>query len=171
MRGKIFRALIEIVLRPFHGMREGAASSCDHSLHHAMGCAKCWREFRSVEHREAPAGSGAHVEKASSMLKGVRDCVHRACNWGKRTRDGLGYRRVFAMNRAQNFGRGFGVNSARSRIPLLGCAWRAHSLVAPASCLQFFSILFIDQVAAKMPALQNLQHSHVSLTFDPSYRF
>src|SRR5258708_39717493 len=59
------------------------------------------------------------------------------------------------MNRAQNLDRGFGIDPARARIPLLGRFRRIHFPVAPASCRQFFSILSVEQIAGKMPALQN----------------
>jgi len=56
------------------------------------------------------------------------------------------------MNRAQNLDRGFGVNPARARIPLLGRFRHSCSAgILPA----FFSRVNIEQIAGKMPALQN----------------
>jgi hypothetical protein len=60
------------------------------------------------------------------LLDGSRDCVNRARDRGKGSGDSLGHGRIFAMNRAQNPDRGFGVNPECARIPLLGRFRRSH---------------------------------------------
>ena len=115
---KISRAIRRGIFRAFGRMPQRPRAAGDDGLHHFGRRPERRRTFRRVEHREAPAGSRADVKKPAAAAKGFHDGVHCARDFRQFAANGKRHARVLAIQNAQDFERGFPVESARTRISL-----------------------------------------------------
>ena len=100
---------------PSAAARSGFRAARDHRLHHLRARAECRRAFGRIEHREAPAGARADVDE-SAAVRGFHDRVDGARDLRQFSANRERHARIFAIQDAQNFERGFAVQASRAWI-------------------------------------------------------
>lgn len=109
-----------VIFAGFSGSAESLGTSGHDVLHGAWIGVEGGRNFRGVESAEAAAGSGAHIDEASTLADAGGDQIDGAGNLRKRAAHCGGDGGIFVVHEAGDFERRHLIETARAGKNLFG---------------------------------------------------